>query len=79
MTESTFPKEVMDKFLPEYVVPLVGFLASEECEENGTLFEVAGGYISKLRYQRTEGALFDLPFTAEDVKDKLGDIISFDR
>jgi len=29
MTASTFPKEVIDKFLPEYIVPLVGYLASD--------------------------------------------------
>lgn len=35
---------------PEYVVPLVGYLASDECEENGSVFELGAGFIAKLRW-----------------------------
>jgi multifunctional beta-oxidation protein len=49
MTAETLPKEVADNFKAEYIVPLVAYLASDQCEENGSMFEVAGGYISKHR------------------------------
>ena len=68
MTETVLPAEVLENLSPRYVVPLVAYLASPESEENGSLFEVAGGYISKLRWNRTFGHLFDLDnFTPEDV------------
>lgn len=67
MTEEVFPKEVAANFKPDYIVPLVAYLAHEECQENGSLFEVVGGYVAKHRIQRSEGALFDLPFSIEDV------------
>jgi len=43
------PAEVAENFKAEYIVPLVGYLVSEECEESGSLLEVAGGYIAKHR------------------------------
>ena len=32
---------------PEYVAPMVGYLCHEDCPVNGSMFEVAGGWISK--------------------------------
>lgn len=49
MTAETLPAEVAGNFKAEYIVPLVAYLVSEKCEENGALLEVAGGYIGKLR------------------------------
>lgn len=33
------PAEVAENFKAEYIVPLVGYLVSEECEETGSLLE----------------------------------------
>ena len=62
----------------EAIVPLVIYLSHESCTENGGLFELAGGLITKLRWQRTEGNFFPEKFTAEDVKRKWEKIISFE-
>lgn len=78
MTETVMPAEVLEKLDPKYIVPLVAYLAHESCQENGGLFEVAGGFIAKLRWQRTQGALFDLPFTPEEVAAKWKEVTSFD-
>ena len=39
----------------EYVAPLVVYLAHEECQESGTIFEASAGSFKKLRWERTEG------------------------
>jgi 3-hydroxyacyl-CoA dehydrogenase/3a,7a,12a-trihydroxy-5b-cholest-24-enoyl-CoA hydratase len=93
MTETIMPPELvcfaLEFFLnckfvkvealkPEYVAPLVAYLCHESCKENGSLFEVGAGWISKLRFQRTLGAFLDITKvpTPEDVAqnwDKISD------
>jgi len=58
LTETVLPKELTDALRPEYVSPLVAWLAHEKCEETGGLFEVGGGFFAKLRWERAEGQLF---------------------
>ena len=58
LTETILPKELIDALRPEYVSPLVAWLAHESCEETGGLFEVGGGFFAKLRWERTAGKLF---------------------
>lgn len=50
MTETILPKEALANLDPKFVVPLVGYLSHESCEETGSLFEIAAGYIGKLRW-----------------------------
>jgi 3-hydroxyacyl-CoA dehydrogenase/3a,7a,12a-trihydroxy-5b-cholest-24-enoyl-CoA hydratase len=49
----------LDVLKPEYVSPLVLFLCHENTDETGSLFEVGGGWVGKLRWQKSSGALFD--------------------
>jgi NAD(P)-dependent dehydrogenase (short-subunit alcohol dehydrogenase family)/putative sterol carrier protein len=81
MTETVFPPDLVKALKPDYVAPLVGFLCHEGSTENGGLFEVGAGWVSKLRWQRTSGHSFPLnePFTPEDVRDKWNDITSFEN
>ncbi len=40
---------------PEYVAPLVVYLAHPDCQESGSIFEASAGSFRKLRWERTEG------------------------
>ena len=70
MTETVLPPEVVDALKPEYVSPLVAWLCHEDCQESGSLFEVGGGFMAKLRWERTRGKVFKLgrPITPEAVQ-----------
>lgn len=78
MTQDIFTPDLHELLVPEKVVPLVTYLVHEVCNENGGLYEVAGGYIGKLRWQRSQGVFYPGTFTAEDVKAKWNEAGNFD-
>ncbi len=55
LTATVMPPQILEKLKPEAVSPLVGWLCSEECKENGALFEVGAGAFFHLRWQRGKG------------------------
>ena len=69
MTEGLIPPQVFEQLKPELISPLVVYLGSAGCEETSGLFEVGGGWIGKVRWERSLGAGFDpkAGFAAEDV------------
>lgn len=69
MTEGLLPPQVFELLKPELVSPLVVFLGSEQCMDTAGLFEVGGGWIGKVRWERSLGADFDprAGFSPEDV------------
>ncbi|KAK7831359.1 hypothetical protein U0070_024647 [Myodes glareolus] len=71
MTQTVMPEELVEALKPDYVAPLVLWLCHESCEENGGLFEVGAGWIGKLRWERTLGAIVrqrNQPMTPEAVR-----------
>ena len=79
LTEGIVPDAMFDALGPELVSPLVLWLCHEDCEENGGLFEVGGGFFAKLRWERAGGRIFRLgrSITAESVRESWGDITDF--
>lgn len=69
MTEGLIPPQVFEQLKPELISPLVVYLGSEACSETSSLFEVGGGWIGKVRWERSLGAGFDprSGFAPEDV------------
>lgn len=55
MTATVWPKEMLEAMKPDFVAPFVGYLASDQCKDSGTVHEVFGGYAAKIRWQRTYG------------------------
>ena len=81
MTATVMPEELVNALKPEYVAPVVVALCHESCEENGSLFELGGGWVSKVRWQRSPGIKFPLnlnEYTPETVSEKWDDIGNFD-
>ena len=81
LTETVLPKELLDALLPEYVSPLVAYLCHESCEENGGLFEIGGGFVGKLRWERSAGASFKLgkPIPPEAIAREWSKIAGFEK
>ncbi|XP_025716566.1 peroxisomal multifunctional enzyme type 2 [Callorhinus ursinus] len=82
MTQSIMPEDLMEALKPDYVAPLVLWLCHESCEENGSLFEVGGGWIGKLRWERALGAIVrqkNQRMTPEAVKANWKKICDFDN
>jgi 3-hydroxyacyl-CoA dehydrogenase/3a,7a,12a-trihydroxy-5b-cholest-24-enoyl-CoA hydratase len=63
MTETIMPKKLVEALKPEFVAPLVAYLAHESNTNTGGIYEVGGGFVAKVRLQRTRGAAF--PFDKE--------------
>ena len=80
MTETVMPAEVLKALQPEWVVPLVSVLAHESnTDESGAIFEVGGGHMAKLRWERSKGALLktDESLTPSAVLKRWADINDF--
>lgn len=79
MTETVMPKEILDALDPNFVAPFTAFLCSEQCQETGSLYEIAAGYITRDRWQQSKGVQFDVGnLTLESIRDKWADVNQFD-
>lgn len=80
MTKNIIPDDILKLLSPKAVAPLVAFLASAACNESGSLFEVGGGFICKMRIQRSVGFLLNTQtdFTAEAVGSNINLLENFD-
>jgi 3-hydroxyacyl-CoA dehydrogenase/3a,7a,12a-trihydroxy-5b-cholest-24-enoyl-CoA hydratase len=79
MTETVLSKEILEKLKVDYIVPLVAYLTHESNSETGSVFELGGRWVSKVRWQRSEGEFFPGKFTPEEVRDKLHKITDFSK
>ena len=70
MTETVLPENLLAALRPEYVTPLVAWLAHEDCEASGGLYEVGGGHFAGLRWERSMGKTFRVgrAISPEDVR-----------
>jgi NAD(P)-dependent dehydrogenase (short-subunit alcohol dehydrogenase family) len=69
MTEDIMPPQLLERLEPEYVSPLVAYLASEACTDTGRIYSVGGGYMARVAILEGEGATFDGVPTPDDVAD----------
>ena len=58
LTATVMPPEVLELLKPEFVVPVVACLVHPSNEdETGSIFEIGGGHVAKMRWERAKGAL----------------------
>ncbi|KAL9082878.1 MAG: hypothetical protein Q9159_006121 [Coniocarpon cinnabarinum] len=80
MTETVMPPDVLDQLKPDFIVPLVAVLVhSSNSKETGSIFEVGGGHMAKLRWQRSGGLLLkpDDSFNAGSILDNWNKVTDF--
>ncbi|KAJ8304649.1 hypothetical protein KUTeg_018232 [Tegillarca granosa] len=78
--QANYSAEMLEALKPEYVAPLVCYLCHESCEETHSVFEVGAGWIAKLRFERTLGAVCRTKgkkMTPEAVRDNWSKITDF--
>jgi NAD(P)-dependent dehydrogenase (short-subunit alcohol dehydrogenase family) len=73
MTESLLPPDIGPWMKPELVSPMVAWLCSEECDQNGEIMAATAGGYARVQYFVTEGVQFDpaTPVTIEMVADSI--------
>src|SRR3546814_14479152 len=62
-----------DKLAPEFVTPVVTYLAHEECSVSGAVYSVAGGKVSRVFVGATPGFV-DSELPAASVRDNLAQL-----
>jgi multifunctional beta-oxidation protein len=55
MTKTIWPEEMVLAFSPDFVAPVIGYLTSEASSTTQGLFEISGGWVAAVRWQRTQG------------------------
>ncbi|PYI12020.1 peroxisomal hydratase-dehydrogenase-epimerase [Aspergillus sclerotiicarbonarius CBS 121057] len=82
MTATVMPPEVLENLKPDWVVPLVAALVhSSNTTESGGIYEVGGGHVAKLRWERAKGALLktDASLTPGAIARKWNDVNDYSQ
>ena len=76
MTESLLPPDMTPWMKPELVSPMVAWLCSEECDQNGEIMAATAGGYARVQYFVTEGKQFDPaePVSIEMIRDSIDQI-----
>ncbi|OTB20019.1 hypothetical protein K445DRAFT_313813 [Daldinia sp. EC12] len=80
MTQTVMPPDVLENLKPDWVVPLVAVLVHKSnTKENGGIYEVGGGHVAKLRWERSSGLLLkaDDSYTPGAILKKWDKVIDF--
>ncbi len=71
LTEDVMPPDMFDKAKPEFVVPIVAYLCSDECDASGAIFNAGMGFFNRAAIFTGAGAQLgdtDNPPTVEQIE-----------
>lgn len=71
LTEDVMPPDMYDKAKPEFVMPIVAYLCSDECDASGAIFTAGMGYFNRAAIFTGSGARIgeaDNPPTVEQIE-----------
>lgn len=75
MTETMTPPDILKNLLPEYVTPMVAYLASEKCEDTGQVYAAGAGYFSRIAVMEAKGIALDVgKISIESIAEQWGAI-----
>jgi len=79
LTATVLAPEALAQLKPEWVVPLVAVLVHSSNTENGSIFEVGGGHMAKLRWERSRGLLLkpDRTYTPSAILQRWPEVSDF--
>jgi NAD(P)-dependent dehydrogenase (short-subunit alcohol dehydrogenase family) len=82
LTEDVFPPDVFTKLKPEFVMPIVLFLASEANQDSGMIFNCAAGWYSRTAVVCAKGVIIGdgkRPVKPEEIQDNWNVIKGLDE
>ncbi len=82
MTETVMPPDLLENLKPDWIVPVVAVLVHPSNQtETGSIFEIGGGHVAKLRWERAKGALLktDASLTPGAILKKWNDVSDFSQ
>lgn len=81
LTTEVMPPHLSEKLSPEFVAPMVCWLASERCDVSGKIFMAGGGYFSRTAFIEGSGIFLntnDGPITPEKIADNIDSIMTIE-
>lgn len=76
------PPDVLEQLKPDFIVPLVAVLVHpSNKDETGSIWEVGGGHMAKMRWERSSGLLLkpDDSFNSGSILDNWSKVTDFSK
>lgn len=77
MMGTVMPDDIMKSVPATTVATFVAYLCHESCPSTGGVFELAGRWIAKMRWERSQGVTMPEDFSVDDVAEQFSAICDF--
>jgi NAD(P)-dependent dehydrogenase (short-subunit alcohol dehydrogenase family) len=79
MMGTVMPEKILQQVPPLPVATFVAYLCHESCPASGEIFELAGRWISRLRWERSAGVVMPDDFTVDQVAEQFAEICDMSK
>ncbi|SCW04466.1 LAFE_0H14158g1_1 [Lachancea fermentati] len=80
MTERIIPPHILKQLAPEKIAPMVLYLTHEDTDATNVIIELAAGFYSQVRWERSSGQIFNpspKSYTSEAILNKWDSIVDY--